>query len=202
MRCGINYARRSYESAPPKHARKISIATLAFLKATHIHFCGQPQEPVEAVLNSLVERKWQKECHDFWVNKGISKPLYIQAQADAPRICVGMNVAEVKPAFISRQPNIHTIGDGHGIHIVRGDAMSFTFPSIKDTLITIGTEESDSEIAEGGAWDDMDWSDLPELPKAFFDVFIQYIVALVCYDEPKKFFMEGFPDEYLLANDK
>jgi len=154
-------------------------------------------------------KKFQKICKSagFWIKSGISKPVGIQAQADFSRICVALNVDEVKPAFISYQPNIHTIVGGRDtdnvhIHAVPTDAMSFIFPSIKDTIITISTPESKSALQPGGSWDDMGWDDMPELPKAFFDVFIRYLVSFICFEEDQKFLMEGFPPEYLSAEMK
>ena len=213
VRCGISYDRQpSYEPGIPyDDAVDCFVASAAGIALIHgilTHYCGygfyevdEMLLPISPSMADSVIPQMEKHFKIDDVTFTCAVPIHIQTQTDAPRICVSCNVIdEIKTCEVYPYPTILSASQDTGISVIQGiDSRTYLFPKIGDSIICVMSEEQ-PDIAIGGTWDDMHYDMLPPMSNDFFQVFIKYLVAIVCYGDKKYQSMHlssGFPQEYL-----
>ena len=210
VRCGISYDRQPYEPVRPYENVADISATSAGIALVHgilTHFCGHGFYDVDEMLlpisPSMVNPVIIQLKKHFKPRDGrFTFPIGIQAQTDSPRTCVSCNVVGfLDPCQVYPSPTILTTSEDTNIMLIQGgEILTYLFPKIGDSIISVMSEEDQSEIAPGGSWDDMNYDMLPPMSNGFFQMFMKYLVAIICYGDKKyqaRHLSNDFPKEYL-----
>ena len=210
VRCGISYDRQPYEPVRPYENVADISATSAGIALVHgilTHYCGHGFYDVDEMLlpiaPSMVPPVIIQLKKHFKLRDGrFTFPIGIQAQTDFPRTCVSCNVVGfLETCQVYPCPTILTTSEDTNIMLIQGgESLTYLFPKIGDSIISVMSEEDQPEIAPGGSWDDMNYDMLPPMSNGFFKTFIKYLVAIVCYGDKNyqaRLLSNDFPEEYL-----